>query len=647
MTNGSLAVYRNRPVLAAQVSDGKITIEFEDGETLRVREKDIEVLHPGPLDGFAALAGPEDGDVRGAWELLRDGAPVPLGELAELAFGAFSPRNAWAAWRVLREGLYFTGTAAAVVPRSEEELAAAEEKRESREREGREREAFLERLRRGKPDLPADLRFLQDVEALAFGSSEKSRTMKELGRSETPEEAHRLLLDSGVWSVWINPHPRRCGVSLQKPPSFPLLPPGAEGRKDLTHLPAFAVDSPWSADPDDAVSLETAEDGRFLYVHVADPACSVLPGSAPDIEARNRGATAYLPELCCRMLPGEALPLFALGLGELSPALTFRLALDGGAPRAEIFPSMVRVTRLSYGEADLLEAGESETGKLLRELFRAAGENFERRLEAGAVSIELPEIHLSVEGRGDAGPKTGGFLQESMRPAEGGNERPQSGLEQASYPRIGIERIQPYRSAKMVRECMLLAGEGAALWAAERHLAFPCAAQETGDLPSKPLPGLAGSWQLRRCMRPRTISARPARHWGLGLDAYAQVTSPLRRYADLLAHQQIRSFLAEREPLDADELLLRLAAADAAAQAVGRAEQASKAHWLAVFLADKKGSVWDGVVLEKRGNGLYVLIPDLALETQIPAKKGLEPNDPVKLELIRSSVPRAEAVFGA
>jgi exoribonuclease-2 len=618
--------------LAAPVSDGKITIEFEDEQTLRVREKDIEVLHPGPVNGFAALAEPEDGDVRGAWELLRGGAPVPLEELAELAFGAFTPRNAWAAWRVLHEGLYFTGTVTAVVPRSGEELAAAEEKRENREREGREREAFLERLRRGKPDLPADIRFLQDVEALAFGSSEKSRTMKELGRNETPEEAHRLLLDSGVWSVWINPHPRRCGVSLQKSPSFPIPPPEAGGRKDLTYLPAFAVDSPWSADPDDAVSIETTESGRFLYVHVADPACSVLPGSAPDIEARNRGATAYLPELCCRMLPDETLPLFALGLGELSPALTFRLALDGGAPRAEIFPSMVRVTRLCYGEADLLADGESETGKLLRELFRAAGENFERRLAAGAVNIELPEIHLAVECRG----------------AEG-DERPPGLLraEASTYPFVSIERIKPYRSAEMVRECMLLAGEGAALWAAERRLAFPCAAQETGDLPSRPLPGLAGSWQLRRCMRPRTISARPARHSGLGLDAYSQVTSPLRRYADLLAHQQIRSFVEETKPLEVDELLLRLAAGDAAAQAVTRAERASNAHWLSVFLADKKGSVWDGVVLEKRGNGLYVLIPDLALETQIPAKKGLEPNDSVKLELVRSSVPRAEAVFSA
>ncbi|MDR2134714.1 MAG: RNB domain-containing ribonuclease [Treponema sp.] len=661
---GCLAVYKNRPALVAETGE-KITITVAGkggSETLRVREKDIEVIHPGPLKSLAGIEGPlakaargipadvppdassdnisdnesdikSDNesdispDIRGAWELLEGSGPVPLRELAELAFGEYSPQSAWAAWILVFEGFYFTGTSDAVLPRPAAEVAAAGEKRRSRERETQEREAFLERLRDGRLNFSGDPRagdgrFLQDVEALAYGKSEKSRTLKDLARPETPQEAHRFLLETGFWDTRTNPHPARFGLVPGEAPSFPIPPSLMDGRKDLSGLPAFAIDSPWSDDPDDAVSLELSGpdfEGARLYVHVADPAAAVVPGSAADIEARNRGATAYLPEKCCRMLSDEALPYFALGLGETSPALTFELVLDReGKPAAvEIFPSIVRVTRLTYEEADDL-AGRPSTreGPVLRDLFRLGEINLARRLGAGAVNIELPEIHISVK--------------------------------KDDVPGIVIRPIARRKSAEMVRECMLLAGEGAAAWARERRLAFPYISQEPGDLPSKPLPGLAGSYQLRRCMRPRSVSVRPGLHWGLGLDAYTQVTSPLRRYTDLLAHQQIRSFLAGANTagiLDADETLVRLAAGDAAAQAVSQAERASRAHWLAVYLSDKKGAEWEGVVVEKRGNLLVVLIPDLALETQIPAKRSLEPNDTVRLSPGQVRIPEAEAAF--
>ncbi|MDR1143751.1 MAG: RNB domain-containing ribonuclease, partial [Spirochaetaceae bacterium] len=456
----SLAVYRGRPALVTETGE-KITItagtpEGKAGnsgktETFRVREKDLEVLHPGPLRSLAELpgtpleipAGTGSGtaeDIRDAWELIESGGvPVPLRELAELAYGSFTPRTAWAAWLLLAEGLYFTGTAAAVTARNAAEVQAAEEKRQDRLRESRDREAFLDRLkkalREGGLDPALDGRFLQDVEALAFGQTGKSRTMKELGRAETPQEAHRLLLECGYWDRSVNPHPRRAGVlPVPSQQAIPSIDAGATDeslpRRDLTFLPAFAIDSPWSVDPDDAVSLETETEGglRVLYVHIADPASAIEPGSPADLEARSRGATLYLPEGTWHMLPEKALSFFALGLHPVSSALTFRLALDknGRIQDTSIFPSRVKVTRLSYEEADRLAAesgaGESGggaaddrgsslpagtvpagTGGILRELFALAGANFERRLNAGAVNIELPEVHLTARAAGGSG----------------------------------------------------------------------------------------------------------------------------------------------------------------------------------------------------------------------------------------------------
>ena len=633
----SLAIYKNRPAMVTGHDGDKITIAVFGGDAVKVREKDIELIHSGPCALKDLQEDSPDSNVREVWELLAESGPVTLEELAELAYGVFSPRTAWAAWELLREGLYFSGSTQAITPRPRSAVEEDEKKREEKQRESGDRAAFMEKLkalppfRLEKNDAcglsESDRRFLQDVEALALGKTDKSRTLKDLGKSETPEEAHRLLLICGAWTVWENPHPSRFGFGRDSAKIIPPPPP-EEKRLDLTGLAAYAIDNSWSNDPDDAVSLETDEScGCTLWVHVSDPASSVLPGSPADIEARHRGATLYLPEGASRMLSHEALSLFALGLGsDISPALSFKIVLnpDCTIKEADIVPSIIKVTRLTYAQADAIIDGthnsaNPETAALLAALNGIAERNVERRLDTGAVMIELPEAHIQV----------------------GENE-------------VRVEPIGSYRSADLVRECMVLAGEGAARWALQRRLPFPYISQEAGELPEKRLDGLAGGWQLRRCMRPRSLSAKPGVHWGLGLDEYTQVTSPLRRYTDLLCHQQIRAWLNRNEgrgeePLDEEEVLLRVSAAEAAAAATTRAERASRAHWLAVHLLDKLEkkdvSLWEAIVLDRRGNKGTTVIPALGLETQVNMQGTEKPNDKVSLKLLSVKIPEGEASF--
>ena len=645
----SLVVYKNRPALVSALGAEKITIAVSGGDSYKVREKDVEFLHPGPCELKDLEAPAPSGNVREAWELLAEetssgvsSQAIPLQELAELAFAVNSPGAAWAAYESLKDGLYFSGDLRAIRARPREAVEEDEKKREEKQRETGDRAAFLEKLKKLPPfnagprdtPAPADRRFLQDAEALALGKSDKSRLLKDLGRGETPEEAHRLLLASGAWTVWVNPHPARYGLGTDSAAVIPPSPPEEE-RLDLTGLAAYAIDNPWSDDPDDAVSLEclnaespVAERRYCLWVHVADPAASIYPGSPVDIEARGRGATLFLPEGASRMIAPEALPLFALGRqtlfgqapsGQVStelkacPALSFKLSLNPNLSIGdlEIIPSLVKVTRLSYEEADALIADGTLAG-----LAGLAERNIERRLDTGAVVIDLPDVHIHV--------KLGENVKEN---------------------RVSVEPITAYRSADMVRECMIFAGEGAARWALQRQIPFPYISQEAGELPDRRLPGLAGAWQLRRCMRPRSLSAKPAVHWGLGLDEYTQVTSPLRRYTDLLCHQQVRSVLGGQKPLGEEEILFRAAAAEAAAAVASRAERASRAHWLAVYLSDKKDSLWDAVVLDRKGNRGTVIIPALGLETQLNLRGNEEPNEEVKLSLSSVKIPEAEVFF--
>ena len=643
LNENALVVYKNKPALVKEQTADKITIVLADGETLKVREKDIEIIHPGPvatlhdMKGGRAIGEAGGGTVREAWELLLAGTDtVCLEELAELAFGEYSPAAAWAGYSLLADGLYFTGTISAIRAKPQDEVEAGEKKREEKRRSSGEREQFLERLKNRRlhsaPEGAADdHRFMQDIEALAYGKSAKSRTMKDIGLGETPQEAHALLLECGVWTAMINPHPSRFGIPLLPAKHVPDTPEYTVVRQDLTHLAAFAIDSPWSSDPDDAISYEAADGaagfvdgaagkaagkaaGHVLYVHVADPAAVIGPDSPAEKEARDRGATLYIPEGNFRMLADEFLPLCALGLGETSPALTFKMTIDdnGEINRTDIFPSTIKVSRLTYKEADnlLSDSSDSEAGTLLHKLSILAERSLRRRVDSGAVTIEMPETHISL-----------------------------------NQGQVKIKPIERYRSAGMVRECMLYAGEGAGIWAMQHSLPFPYISQEAGDIPDDILPGMAGSYQLRRCMRPRTLSVKPGRHWGLGLDTYTQVTSPLRRYTDLLAHLQIHRFLRGEEPLCADEVSIRMNAGEAAALAVTQTERASRSHWTMVYLSDKKDSVWDAIALEKKGNRWAVIIPGLALETQVPVQKDPAPNDVLTLIVKSVNIPNGDAVF--
>jgi len=621
ITCGALVVYKNKPAIVKDHADGKFSISLQSGEQVKVRDKDIEVIHTGPVNNFSEIdrGSPSVSAVREVWELLSgEGASLSLKDLAGFICNEYTPSSAYAAYHALKDGLYFCGNIDSITPRSKGEVTAEESKRAAVRLESGERMQFLDRLKAciknpaNNKLLPEDARYLQDVEALAFGKTIKSRTMRDLTLSETPEDAHSLLLKTGFWTGMVNPHPSRFGVSLTGASVCPAPPP-EEPRRDLCHLAAFAIDSPWSNDPDDAVSIE-AEDGKsILYVHVADPAASISFDSPEEKEARDRGATLYLPEGAIRMLATDVIPMFALGFSEKSFALTFKVTVDknGMVLDTEIFPSVVKVRRMTYEEADRVmdvNNGEDQAAAL-RALFSLSQKIFHRRIAHGAVNIDLPDVHITVE-----------------------NEK------------IEVTPIIDYRSSFLVKECMIAAGEGAGNWAAGKGLPFPYISQEV-EIQGKVTDGFAGSIQLRKCMRQRTLSVKPGRHQGLGLDTYTQVTSPLRRYTDLLAHIQIRAFLRGNKLLSSDDVSARLGFSEAAATAAVHTERASDNHWKMVYLSDKKDSVWDAVATENKSSRWAVIIPRLALEAQVSLQRDVSPNDKVKLILKSANIAKGEAVF--
>ena len=594
----SLVLYKNGPARVAALGD-KLDIELEDGRSLRVRPKDVLLLHPGPVTGLRGLDAPA-GEVEAACDLLA-GEQTTLPELADLIYGAYTPATAWATWRLVSEGLYFQGTPDAVRARP---LAEVERERLARQAKTAEREAwngFLQRARAGRC-APEDAPYVQEIEEVALGQREQSRVLQALDCDQASPSAHALLLRLRHWDGLVNPWPHRIGTLLVPPAvGLPALP--EETRLDLTGLPAFAIDDEGNLDPDDAISL----DGNRLWVHIADAAALAWSDSPADWEARARGATLYLPETTIPMLPEEAIPRLGLGLAEISPALSFGLNLDadGVVTDVEITPSWVRVRRLSYDEVETRLEEEPFRG-----LYELAERHQARRRANGAIFIDLPEVKMQV-----------------------------------SEGRVNIKPLPRLRSRMLVTEAMVMVGEAAARFALAHGLPFPFTTQDPVDAADRQPAGLAAMYALRRSLRPRQYSSLPGPHGSLGLDVYAQVTSPLRRYLDLVAHQQLRACLRGGDPLESQAIIERVGAAEAAAQGIRRAERLSREHWTMVYLQQHPGWRGQGVLVEKRMPRGTVLIPELALEARVKVAEDVAPDSAVPLRLAGVELPTREAYF--
>lgn len=621
-------LYKKNPATVTELQDEKITITFQahpsnrskkaQFESVKVREKDIFLLcekECSSIENLLAFTDEKiDEQIKEAWLLLSGDAEtlensIDFEELAEILRTKLVPDESWFIYRKLSESVYFCPDEKgfkigklSFIPRTQNEIDEINRKNYEKEHQEEIRSAFIARLKERKL-LPDDSMFMTEVENVALCKTEKSAIMREIGIPQSPENAHQLLLDTRIWDITKNPYPTRNSLSMNSATEGLGLPPDEE-RLEVPGI-SYAIDSPWSNDPDDAVAF----DGKYLWIHIADPASSVLPESQIDIVARNKGTTLYLPEGAVRMLSETCFSDYALGLKEKSMALSFRIALgtDNTVEECKIFKTSVNVKRLTYEEAT-----KQKESSELKPLFEIARKNEERRKKNGATNIDMPEIHITVD---------------------------------SETKKVSISPLVRYEADSMVREMMLLAGEGAAHFAMNNRIPFPYISQEAPELPKEILPGLAGQFRLLKCMHKRSVGITPAMHSGLGIAIYSQVTSPLRRYGDLVAHQQLRAFIDGRKLIDKDDMLFRISQGDAASIASRKASRQSETHWKLIYLL--QNPEWSGkaVCLDHKDGNAILMIPSLAMQTSINGFDELEPNAEVTLKAQKIDIPNQTCVF--
>lgn len=628
----SIVLYKNQIAFVNDIEGDKFIIQFcsfpltEENiskfgsknficQEQKVRDKDIVLLSTSESPAkysFEELIKYNDDQIDTkiceAWELLNSDncSDIEFSELAELVDSDFNDKKAWFIFNSLVKSLQFKliddKASLKFKLTTADEIEVLKKKKNEKEHEKEERQNFLMRLKQ-KQLLPEDSIFMGDVEAFALGKTDKSKTLADAGFSQDVEKAHQLLIDTGIWDYTRNPYPFRWGLSVQSAKEGLKSPPDEE--RLIVPGVAYAIDNKWSKDPDDAIAF----DGTYLWVHIADPASTVMPESSIDRAARDRGATLYIPEGASRMLAEESLSDYALGLKRESLALSFRLLLEDNCSIKEckVFKTKVNVECITYEDAD-----QKKDSPELKPLFEIARKNIIRRNSQGAVNINLPEVHITVD------PDT---------------------------KKVSICKITEYESADVVREMMLLAGEGAAHFAFENNIAFPYVSQEAPDIPQTLPPGLAGEFKTVKSMHRRSVGVTPAAHAGIGIGMYSQVTSPLRRYSDLIAHQQLRAFLDGRELIDKNTMLERISAGDEAAIACKKVERKSNMHWTLVYLLQNPDWTGEAVFVEQKGNLCVFMIPSLAQQTTLVPSKPLNLNDTITVKASNIDISSQNVVF--
>lgn len=584
-----------------------------------------------------------------AWELLSEtNESTNPAALAMLLFSDQGAAFCYAAHQMLSaDKIYFKHKGDRYEPRSANQVQELLHQIEKEAQRKAEWAGFLSRVQQRlagesiewqKSDRPR-LEVIEKLALLGEESNQKApaqEVLSAVGRGVGQESAFNLLVDLGIWQVHENLELRRRQIPVDFSEALLTMaqhrlsnpPPDADAnRLDLTGLKTYTVDDESTREIDDALSLETLPDGQQrLWVHIADPTRWLLPGDDLDLEARRRCTTVYLPTGMVPMFPLElATGPMSLVQGEVHCALSFGVVLTeaGAIADYQIAASLVKPTyRLTYEDVDeMLDLGIQAEPELLaiadwskiREQWRG---------QQGAINIHMPETSIRVS-------------QENEDES------------------IEIKVLDDSPARELVAEMMILAGEVAARYGQDHALAMPFRSQPQPELPPEEelmqLPSALVRYSaIRRCMPRSEMGITPARHATLGLEGYSQVTSPIRRYTDLLAHFQIKAHLrGEPLPFSSEEITELTQGVSSGAYEAVLVERQTKRYWALEYLR-RQGSdyVWSVMLLRwlREGDRLgLVMFEDLGLELPMRFERNVDLGERLQVQITQVN-PRQDII---
>ncbi|KAF9101845.1 hypothetical protein BGX27_011298 [Mortierella sp. AM989] len=474
---------------------------------------------------------------------------------------------------------------------------------------------------------------------------------------------------------------------LQDPYELYKRDPCDSIRHDFGHQPVYAIDDPSASELDDAFSVEsvpittlTPTPSTWVHVHVADPTSILHPHHEISRLAALRTQTAYLPERSWPMLPREltegTLSLKNDGKPKKVMSFSARLRDDNGEIlEYKIRPGLVRnVVTLNYDDVDSvlswerIHGGEEEGMRVRNSVMcipeKKALDREYYRATTGSVNLDdksliktLQSLQVVAQTHQGFRLRNGGFGFDLGRPLIELTPYPLQPITEAGWgapvdysqwqePEITCRLDPGFASPSriMVSEYMLLAGRVAALFAqeqglpmlyrnqmqpAEKHQAmFDEKIRKMN--PKSGMMSLFDMLPLRPYIPGAEISTNSVGHWSLGIKTgYCKVTSPLRRYSDMVSHWQIKGVLLSKTsssspPFGLDELVPMSGNIRERERMLGMMEARSTKFWLYEMLRRRQdlglSNVFEGYVMNHTSDGYNVMSTLLGFQTVVKAE---------------------------
>jgi len=405
-----------------------------------------------------------------------------------------------------------------------------------------------------------------------------------------------------------------------------------QGREDIRSLPLVTIDGEDSRDFDDAVYCEPKKGGGWrLLVAIADVSSYVLPNTALDREALNRGNSVYFPQQVIPMLP----EVLSNQLCSLNPEVD-RLCL---------------VCEMSF----------SDTGELLQHRFFEGVMRSHARLTYNQMAamvvdndVDLQKNYIKIFPHLRDIQSLYHILRDA-REQRGAIDFDRSETRIVFGALRKIKKIVPVvrnDAHKMIEEFMISANVAAALFLSEHKMPLLYRAHEEpsaeklgdvrrflaelglqlggGDTPTtmhykrlidsvsdRPDRHLIET-VLLRSLRQAVYSPDNCGHFGLALTAYAHFTSPIRRYPDLLVHRAIRHVVNGGKPNKFEYNHADMGSlGEQCSMTERRADEATRdvVDWLKCeFMLTRVGEDFDGIVTTVTGFGLFVELQEIYVE---------------------------------
>ena len=206
------------------------------------------------------------------------------------------------------------------------------------------------------------------------------------------------------------------------------------------------------------------------------------------------------------MLPPKISEVCSLGVNETSNAVSVGfMMIDSEISDIEIHLSQIRVTKMSYEEADKY-LHENTSLSFLNEIAKNHRKFRDRN---GAIRLDLPKTDIKVKDK-----------------------------------KVLVSPQLESESREMVSELMVLAGRAIAHYSIENKISMPYLSQAPGKFSEEIIGNihnlsLSKAFEAAKGFSRSKLSVEPSIHAGLGLEAYIRVTSPMRRYLDLIVQSNL------------------------------------------------------------------------------------------------------------